>query len=75
MMSLGSFDFLTDMLIFVMWLFSLLIFIGVFILRKKAPEMPRPYKVPLYPVIPIICDFRSHLYFRDDTDPHKRIWH
>ncbi len=35
MMSLGSFDFLTDMLIFVMWLFSLLIFIGVFILRKK----------------------------------------
>ena len=55
MMSLGSFDFLTDMLIFVMWLFSLLIFIGVFILRKKAPEMPRPYKVPLYPVIPIIA--------------------
>ncbi|WP_206853354.1 APC family permease [Candidatus Enterococcus mangumiae] len=55
MMSLGSFDFLTDMLIFVMWLFSLLIFIGVFILRKKAPEMPRPYKVPFYPVIPIIA--------------------
>jgi APA family basic amino acid/polyamine antiporter len=54
MMSLGSFDFLTDMLIFVMWLFSLLIFIGVFILRKKRPELPRPYKVPLYPVIPLI---------------------
>ena len=55
MMSLGSFDFLTDMLIFVMWLFSLLIFIGVFILRKKAPELPRPYKVPLYPIVPIIA--------------------
>ena len=38
MMSLGSFDFLTDMLIFVMWLFSLLIFIGVFILRKKDTD-------------------------------------
>ena len=55
MMSLGSFDFLTDMLIFVMWLFSLLIFIGVFILRKKSPELPRPYKVPLYPIVPIIA--------------------
>ncbi|MBF8808461.1 MAG: amino acid permease [Enterococcus lacertideformus] len=55
MMSLGSFDFLTDMLIFVMWLFSLLIFIGVFILRKKRPELPRTYKVPLYPVIPLIA--------------------
>lgn len=55
MMMLGSFDFLTDMLIFVMWLFSLLIFLGVFILRKKAPDMPRPYKVPLYPVIPLIA--------------------
>ncbi|MGX7174388.1 APC family permease [Enterococcus ratti] len=57
MMSLGSFDFLTDMLIFVMWLFSLLIFIGVFILRKKQPNLLRPYKVPLYPVIPLIAIF------------------
>lgn len=55
MILLGSFDFLTDMLIFVMWSFSLLVFIGVFILRKKAPEMPRVYKVPFYPVIPIIA--------------------
>ncbi|MBO0432710.1 amino acid permease [Enterococcus sp. DIV0660C] len=55
MMTMGSFDFLTDMLIFVMWLFSLLIFIAVFVLRKKAPEMNRPYKVPLYPVIPLIA--------------------
>ncbi|MFV0560121.1 MAG: APC family permease [Enterococcus sp.] len=55
MMRMGSFDFLTDMLIFVMWLFSLLIFIGVFVLRKKEPELARPYKVPFYPVIPIIA--------------------
>ncbi|MEX1550862.1 APC family permease [Enterococcus sp. C50] len=55
MMTMGSFDFLTDMLIFVMWLFSLLIFIAVFVLRKKAPEMNRPYNVPLYPVIPLIA--------------------
>jgi len=55
MMTLGTFDLLTDMLIFVMWSFSMLLFLAVFILRKKAPEMPRPYKVPLYPVVPLIA--------------------
>ncbi|ALR99902.1 amino acid permease [Enterococcus silesiacus] len=55
MMLLGSFDLLTDMLVFVMWLFSLLIFGAVLILRKKEPELNRPYKVPFYPVIPIIA--------------------
>lgn len=55
MMTVGSFDLLTDMLIFVMWLFSLLIFVGVFVLRKKQPDLPRPYKVPLYPVVPLIA--------------------
>ncbi|MGX7149343.1 APC family permease [Enterococcus ureasiticus] len=57
MMFLGSFDLLTDMLVFVMWLFSLLIFSAVLILRKKEPELNRPYKVPFYPVIPIIAIF------------------
>ncbi|EOI03075.1 amino acid permease [Enterococcus moraviensis ATCC BAA-383] len=55
MMFFGSFDLLTDMLVFVMWLFSLLIFSAVFILRKKEPDLKRPYKVPLFPVIPIIA--------------------
>lgn len=55
MMTLGSFDLLTDMLIFVMWLFSILIFYAVLILRRKEPELKRPYKVPFYPVIPIVA--------------------
>ncbi|MDO6296619.1 APC family permease [Enterococcus gallinarum] len=55
MMLLGSFDLLTDMLIFVMWFFSVLLFVGVILLRKKAPELNRPYKVPLYPITPIIA--------------------
>ena len=55
MMFLGSFDLLTDMLVFVIWLFSVLIFVAVFILRKREPDLARPYKVPLYPVIPIIA--------------------
>ncbi|PIO86004.1 amino acid permease [Pediococcus damnosus] len=55
MMLLGSFDLLTDMLVFVMWIFSLLLFIAVFILRKREPNLERPYKVPGYPVVPAIA--------------------
>ncbi|MBU5894164.1 hypothetical protein JVW19_19465, partial [Vibrio cholerae O1] len=49
------FNFLTNMLVFVIWIFYTMAFITVFILRKREPELVRPYKVPLYPVIPIIA--------------------
>lgn len=55
MMTVGTFDLLTDMLIFVLWLFSILLFWGVIRLRKQSPELIRPYKVPLYPIIPLIA--------------------
>ena len=29
--------------------------ISVMVLRKKEPEMPRPFKVPLYPLAPIVA--------------------
>ncbi len=50
----GSFDNLTDMLIFVSWIFYTMGAAGIFVLRKKMPDAERPFKVPLYPVIPII---------------------
>lgn len=54
MMFLGTFDLLTDMLVFVMWAFTTLISIAVFVLRKREPDLERPYKVLLYPIIPVI---------------------
>lgn len=48
----GSFDMLTDMLVFVSWLFYGLSAFGVFILRKKMPDAERPYKVWGYPFLP-----------------------
>ncbi|WP_163654918.1 APC family permease [Listeria sp. PSOL-1] len=51
----GKFNQLTDMLIFVIWIFYTMTFIAIFILRKREPELHRPYKVPLYPVIPAIA--------------------
>lgn len=55
MILLGSFDLLTDMLVFVMWIFNCLLFIALFVLRKKEPELERPYRVLWYPVVPIIA--------------------
>ncbi|MDM5190455.1 amino acid permease [Bacillus sp. DX4.1] len=55
MMLIGGFNTLTDMLVFVIWIFYTLTFLAVFILRKREPELKRPYKVPLYPFIPIIA--------------------
>lgn len=56
----GSFDMLTDMLIFVSWLFYGMSVAGLFILRRKLPAVPRPYKVPGYPIVPLIfCLFTS----------------
>jgi APA family basic amino acid/polyamine antiporter len=48
----GTFDQLTDMLIFVSWIFYGMGAYGVFVLRKKMPNAERPYKAFGYPVLP-----------------------
>ncbi|MCO6496171.1 MAG: amino acid permease [Chitinophagaceae bacterium] len=50
----GTFDQLTDMLIFAAFIFYGATTLGVFILRKKMPDAHRPYRVWGYPVIPAI---------------------
>ena len=51
----GQFNLLTDLTVFTIWIFYVLTFIGVIKLRKDRPELQRPYKVPLYPIIPAIA--------------------
>jgi APA family basic amino acid/polyamine antiporter len=48
----GTFDTLTDTLIFVTWIFYAAGAYGVFVMRRKYPDTPRPYRVPGYPVVP-----------------------
>ncbi|WP_346355068.1 amino acid permease [Azotosporobacter soli] len=48
-------DKLSDIAMFSIWLFYLLAFIGIFIARKKYADMVRTYKVPLYPLVPLIA--------------------
>jgi len=49
----GSFDQLTDMLIFAVFIFYGATALGVIILRRRMPDAPRPYKVWGYPVVPV----------------------
>ena len=51
----GQFNLLSDLSMFAVWSFYVLTFIGVMKLRKTHPDLHRPYKVPLYPIIPIIA--------------------
>ena len=50
----GTFDQLTDMIIFAVFIYYGATTLGVFILRKKMPDVHRPYKVWGYPVVPAI---------------------
>jgi APA family basic amino acid/polyamine antiporter len=38
----------------VFWGFFLLVGVAVFVLRRKEPDVPRPFRVPGYPVVPAI---------------------
>ena len=50
----GSFDQLTDMLVFAAFLFYAATAVGLIYLRIKVPNMERGYKVIGYPVLPIL---------------------
>ena len=50
----GSFETLTNLAIFAIWIFFVMAVAGIFILRTKLKHLERPYTVPLYPIIPII---------------------
>ena len=59
----GSFDMLTDMFVFITWIFYGFAAYGLFILRKKMPTAERPYKVWAYPVVPIVFILFTTFYF------------
>ena len=50
----GKYGDLLDMVSFIVVIFYILTIIGIFILRKKRPEMERPYKAFGYPILPAI---------------------
>lgn len=55
----GTFQQLTTMVVFAGWVFYTLTILSVFILRRKYPDLPRPYKVWGYPVVPLLSVLAS----------------
>lgn len=50
----NDFKQLADKFVLGIWPFYILAVLAVFVLRKRAPELPRPYRVLGYPFIPAI---------------------
>ncbi|MCS7045581.1 MAG: amino acid permease [Gemmataceae bacterium] len=48
----------------IFWIFFLLTAFAVFILRINEPQVPRPFRVPLYPVLPLIfCLYCGYMVY------------
>jgi APA family basic amino acid/polyamine antiporter len=50
----GTYSQLLDFLIFAVVIFYILTLTGLFVLRWKRPDMPRPYRAIGYPVLPAV---------------------
>jgi len=50
----GTFDQLTDYVVFASWIFYALVTAAVFVLRAREPDLPRPYRTTGYPVVPLV---------------------
>mmetsp|Transcript_11437 Transcript_11437/g.24324 ORF Transcript_11437/g.24324 Transcript_11437/m.24324 type:complete len:162 (+) Transcript_11437:89-574(+) len=51
---LADFDELVQYFSFASWVFYSLTVAGVIVLHRKAPELNRPFKTPLYPFLPLL---------------------
>jgi len=50
----GTYDQLTDCVIFASWIFYGLVTSSVFVLRRKLKDAPRPYATLGYPLVPLV---------------------
>jgi amino acid transporter len=50
----GGVKFMVEFTAPVFWFFFLLTGLALFVLRRRQPQVPRPFRVPLYPVLPLV---------------------
>jgi APA family basic amino acid/polyamine antiporter len=50
----GTYQQVFTDVIFVAWLFYALTVIGVIVLRRRKPDLERPYRVSGYPFLPVV---------------------
>ncbi|MEA5581381.1 amino acid permease [Nodularia harveyana UHCC-0300] len=60
----GGFETMVDYTAPVFWLFFLLSGVSLFVLRIREPEISRPFRVPFYPLLPLLfCGFCAYLLY------------
>ncbi len=63
-----GFETMVDYTAPIFWFFFLLTGVSLFVLREREPEVPRPFCVPLYPLIPILfCITSAYLLYSSLT--------
>ncbi|QDK46173.1 amino acid permease [Bdellovibrio sp. ZAP7] len=72
----GSFDQLTDYVVFASWIFYALVTASVFKFRKTMPDAPRSYKTWGYPVVPVVFLILAVLLLINTlwTSPQESMW-
>ncbi len=50
----GTFEDLITYVVFTDWVFFCLTAVGIFIFRRRNPDLPRPYRTLGYPIVPLI---------------------
>jgi len=51
---LNDFQQLADKFVLGIWPFYILAVLSVFVIRRRSPDLPRPYRVIGYPVVPVV---------------------
>ncbi|WP_235925694.1 amino acid permease [Pontibacter burrus] len=59
----NGFETIVEYTASVFWYFLLLVGIALFVLSRKDPNLERPFRVPLYPVLPLVCCLTSAYLF------------
>ncbi|MGL5514143.1 MAG: amino acid permease, partial [Sporomusa sp.] len=54
-MTFGDPDRLINIAMFIVLVFYIIVFVAVLVLRKRYPHANRPYRVPCYPLTPLVA--------------------
>jgi basic amino acid/polyamine antiporter, APA family len=80
-MQFDGFEAMVNFTAPVFWGFLLLVGVALFVLRVRDPQTPRPFRVPLYPLTPIVfcasCAFllySSLVYAASNHAVHVALW-
>jgi amino acid transporter len=80
LMALGSttksgFEYMVAYTAPVFWLFMIGVGVAVFVLRAKDPDRERPFRVPLYPVIPALwCLVTAYMFYSSLNYIFGTLW-